>query len=201
MGRETDAGYERWLNGATALLLVVAAALLVRDRVLPAWRALQVTEVGEQVPGKLSLAALASGDTLTLDRLAPSLLLFFQSTCPACTRNLPAWRRLLAERPEGLRPVAVGLERTETALAYAREELPGSLAVRPVDRSRTLRLLDVEAVPTTQLVGADGRLLWSRSGVLTAEDVARLLARSRGEAGPPEPAAAPPSPSSNGSEP
>lgn len=172
---------ERWLNGATAVVLVLAAALFVRDRVLPAWRARQVVEIGERAPESLSLVTLATGDTVRLGRLRPSLLLWFQSTCPACGRNLPAWRRLVAERPPEVRVAAVGLEDAVPALAYVREELPEALAVRTGDRARATRIMGVEAVPTTQLVGADGRLLWSRSGVLTAADVDRVLRRARGD--------------------
>jgi len=190
MRRAEKAGFERWLNGATAVLLVVAAALLFRDRLLPAWRDLQVVEVGDRVPEELALVSLPSRDTIRLEGLRPALLLYFQSTCPACARNLPAWRRLMEERPPGMPAVAVGLEGALPALGYVREELPGALAARPADRSRMTRLMAVEAVPTTQLVDEDGRLLWSRSGVLAAADVERILDRARGVrpggSGPPE---------------
>lgn len=178
--RGKKGGLERWLNGATAVVLVVAVALLVRDRVVPAWRAGQVVTVGDEVPAGLDLVSLASGDTAATASLRPALLLYFQSTCPACTRNLPAWRRLLEERPSRMRAVAIGLEDRAPALSYAREELPGALAVRPADRRRLIHVMAVEAVPTTQLVDRDGRLLWSRTGVLGAADVERALDRARG---------------------
>lgn len=182
-GSEPDkaAARDRWLNGATAVVLVLAAALFVRDRVLPAWRARQVVEVGERVPESLSLVTLATGDTVRLGRLRPALLLWFQSTCPACGRNLPAWRRLVTERPPEVRVAAVGLEDPVPALAYVRREIPDALAVRTGDRARATRIMGVEAVPTTQLVGVDGRLLWSGSGVLTTADVDRVLRHARGD--------------------
>lgn len=185
-GRRAHGGpaYDRWLNGATAVVLVLAVALFVRDRALPAWRARQVVEVGERTPDALTLVTLASGDTIRLDRLRPSLLLWFQSTCPACGRNLPAWRRLVAERPPEVRVAAVGLEDPTSALAYARDKLPDALAVRAGDRARATRIMGVEAVPTTQLVGGDGRLLWSETGVLTAAEVERVLRRARGDVPP-----------------
>ena len=178
MGR-TRSGFERWLNAATAVLLAAAAALLVRDRLLPAWRTHRVVDVGEAVPDELGLVSLATGDTAALDHFRPALLLYFQSTCPACTRNLPAWRRLLEQRPPGVPAVAVGLEERLPALEYAREQLPGALAAGPADRSRTTHLMGVRAVPTTQLVDGSGRLVWSRAGVLTAADVDRVLDRLR----------------------
>lgn len=180
MGRKGEPGHENLLNVATAVLLVVAGAFLVRNHLLPAWRAQQVVEVGERVPGELRLVSLVARDTLRLGQVGPALLLYYQSTCPTCARNLPAWRRLLDERPDGLGAVAVGLEAPTTALGYAREELPGAVAVRPADRARTTRLMGVEVVPTTQLVDGGGRLRWSRSGVLSAADVERILDRARG---------------------
>lgn len=174
---------ERWLNAATVLLLVVAAGLLLRDRVLPAWRARQVVEVGEAAPGDLQLVSLASGDTLRLGDIPPALLLVFQSTCPACTRNLPAWRRLAGRRPPGVRVVAVGLEEASTALRYVRSELPDALGVRPADAGRATRILGVDAVPSTLVLGRGGRLLWRRTGMLGDADVRRALALTRG--GPP----------------
>lgn len=170
---------EGWLNGATALLLVAAAGLLVHDRLLPAWRARQVVEVGERVPEDLGLLTLAARDTLRLGRMRPSLILLFQSTCPACTRNLPAWRRLVEERPAGVRSLAVGLEAEDDALRYVREELPRALATRPLDTGRMTRILGVEAVPTTLIVAGDGRLTWRRTGVLGEADLQRALDRAR----------------------
>lgn len=179
MGDRRPGGREAWLNAATVLLLVVAAGLLVRDRVLPAWRARQVVEVGETAPDDLALLALASGDTLRLGDLRPSLLLFFQSTCPACARNLPAWRRLVDRRPAGVRSLAVGLEPPAAALRYVREEIPDALGLRPREPGRTTRILGVEAVPSTLIVGPRGRLLWRRTGVLSDRDVRRALATAR----------------------
>lgn len=171
--------YDRWLNAATAAVLVLAAAVLIHDRVLPAWHARQVVEVGERVPDELELVALASGDTMRLAALRPALLLHFRSTCPACRRNLPAWRRLVDDRPPGLRTLASGLEPAASALAYAREHLPGALAVGPDDRSRAVHLLGITAVPTTQLIDGSGELVWSRSGVLTRAEVDGVLRRAR----------------------
>lgn len=179
MGRRDGRRLEGWLNGATVLLLVVAAGLLVRDRLLPAWRAHQVVAVGETAPDDLALVSLASRDTFRLDGLRPSLLLFFQSTCPACGRNLPAWHRLIRERPAGVRTVAVGLEAAGPALDYVREELPRALGTRPAESGRTTRILGVEAVPTTLVLGADGRVLWRRSGVLDDGEVRRALEVAR----------------------
>lgn len=165
----------RLLDLGTALMVVAAAALVVEDRLLPAWRATRVVEPGERVPVHLSVRALATGDTLAVTAGTPTLLLFYRSDCPACERAVPGWRRLVDRGGGRLRTLAVGLEDEATALAWVRAELPRALGVRPVEAPDFLRRLRVRRVPTTMLVGADGRLLYRRSAVPTPAEVRRLL--------------------------
>lgn len=166
---------QRLMDLGTAAMVVAAAALVAEDRVVPAWRASRVVEPGERVPAGLSVRSLAAGDTLRVDAAVPTLLLFYRSDCPACGRAAPAWRRLVDRGGGRLRALAVGLEAEEPALAWVRTELPRALGVRPVAPREFLGRLRVRRVPTTMLVGADGRLLHRRSGVPTAADVRRLL--------------------------
>ncbi len=166
----------RIMDLGTVLLVLTAAALVVESRALPAWRASRVVEVGEEVPDGLRVRSLASGDTLAVRASMPTLLLLYRSDCPACGRALPAWRRLVARSGGGVRPLAVALEPEAPALAWVRSELPRALGVRPLDRGGFLRRLAVRRVPTTMLVGADGRLLHRRSGIPGPRDVDRLLA-------------------------
>lgn len=168
-------GLERWLNAGTAILVIVALATLARERILPAWKGRDEVSLGEKVPERLRYGALASGDTLSVRPPASTLHLIFQSGCPACRDNLPAWRRLL-DGSRGLRAFAVGLEPPEPALAYVREQLPAALAVRPLDLDGYVRILRITVVPTTLLLSASGRLVWRRAGRLSERDVASLLA-------------------------
>ena len=163
------------LDAGTALTLALAVALLVEARVLPAWRARSVVAVGEEVPADLGFTALATGDRFELDRGLPTLLLVFRSDCPACRAVAPRWRELgRSVMGGGARVLAVGLEPAATALPYAREQLPGALAVLPRSRERFLRVLDVATVPATLLVDAEGRLRFRREGTTTAVDAVEL---------------------------
>lgn len=166
---------DRILDVGTGLVLLLALALVVDARVLPAWRASTAVEVGERVPADLTFRALASGEPVSLGHDAPTLLLVYRSDCPACRRLAPRWRALTADvRPE-VRVFAVALEPAEPALAYARRELTGALAVRPESRERFLRIAAVEAVPTTLYLDRRGRLRVRRTGELSDHDVSVLL--------------------------
>lgn len=180
---DTVPGARRWsgraLDVGTWLLLVVGVTFLVRDRLVPAWEERQRVAVGDVVPAELRLAALASGDTLAPSAPGVStLFLIFQSTCPACERNLPAWRRLVAEA-RGSRVLAIGLEEESSALSYVRERLPDALAVRPLDRDAFIGRLDLTVVPTTLAVDAQGVLRRRTEGTLQSaavDDLAAVLA-------------------------
>lgn len=165
----------RALDAGTWLLLLVGVVLLVRDRLVPAWEEREQVGVGQAVPSELRLTALSGGDTLSPAAPGiPTVYLIFQSTCPACERNLPSWRRLMTEVP-GLRALAVGLEEETTALAYVRAELPEALAVAPVDRDGFVRRLGIAVVPTTMVVDGRGVLRERIAGVLAEGAVRRLV--------------------------
>lgn len=171
----TWGGRDAWLDAAAAVLLVGAVALVAHDRLLPALREKPAAEEGDRVPRDVEVTALASGDEMNLRETGAAVLLVFQSTCPACGHNLPAWRRLLARRPAGLRALAVGLEPPSSALAYVRRELPGALAVRPRDPGDFARAFGLSTVPTTLLLDGKGRLRWRRDGVLADADLESFL--------------------------
>lgn len=166
---------DRLLDAGTGLLLAGVLALLVRDRVLPAWRARQAVEVGRDVPEELVFEALASGDTITAPSEARTLLLVLQSSCPACRAVVPAWTDLVRRRDPSVRVLAVALEAPEPGLAYVRARLPDALAVRPVSTGRFLRRLAIRAVPTTVVIDRDRRLRYRRSGLLDDVEAAALL--------------------------
>lgn len=166
--------FDRWLNIGTALFVVLAVAVLVRERILPAWRGREVVAVGDRVPGRLRYQALASGDTLSVRPPAPSIHFLFRSDCPACGENLPAWRSVVA-LTRGVRTFAVGFEPQDAALEYVRRELDAALAVRPVHRDEYVRILGIAVVPTTLVLDATGRLVWRRSGPLSEHAVASLV--------------------------
>ena len=171
----TGSRQRRAVDLGTGLMLLAALALLVGDRLGPAWRSARAVEVGGLLPAGLRVRSLAAGDTLSVAGAGPTLLLFFRSDCPACARNLGAWRTLLARAGHRVRPLAAGLERPSPALAWVRERLPRALAVRPLEPSDFLARLAVRRVPATLLVGPGDRLLFRRDGVLAPADLDSLL--------------------------
>lgn len=179
--REKARAGGRWtwlLDAGIGLLVLGSVALLVHDRVLPAWRSREAVDPGQKVPRSVRFTALAGGGRISVPRGAPALYLVFQSTCPACAAAVPAWRRMISRRPPGLRAYAVGLEPRESGLAYAREKLPDALAVRPADVDRFARVFRLQTVPTTLIVGRGGRLLWRYAGVPGEADVSTFRLRA-----------------------
>lgn len=177
----------RWqiaLDAGTALAVVGAAALLVHDRLLPAWRQRQVVAEGERLPASLRLEPLTGAyDHGHPGASGPSVLFVFQSTCGACDRAAPEWRRIVEGLPDGVVPLAVALEEGASGVAYARRHLTGALPVRPADPAAFVVALDVRVVPTTLVVDGSRALRLRVSGVpapATADSILRLARRLAG---------------------
>lgn len=170
----------RWmawlLNGSTGLVLVAAAGLLVRDRVVPSLRERSIADPGERVPEELRVLDLARGDTIALGALGPATLLAVLSTCPACERSAPAWREALARSPGRLGVLLLG--EAEGEADWAAREIPGATALLPLDRPELVRRLRIRVVPTTLAISAEGTLLVRREGPLSPDEAADLLASS-----------------------
>lgn len=172
--RRRTGGVWRWLlDVGTGLLVVLALALVVHDRVLPELRRLAEVEIGEPIPSEIDYRLLASGEAIPASS-GPALHLVFQSTCPACRQNLPRWQEILAARPD-VRAYGVGLESPSGALRYARRHLPTALAVRPMEESSYIRTLRIQAVPTTLVTDDRGRLVLRTVGILGPADVEAIL--------------------------
>ena len=162
------------LNGLTVVALAVAGGLVARDRVIPALHESRVVDPGEQIPDRIQLRDLATGDTLALDGLAPATVLVFLTTCPACERSTPSWREALGRAPDS-RLIAVDVGNAPDATAWTARELPGMMTVRPLDVAEFLSVLRIGVVPTAFSIGIEGRMLDRREGVLTPDDAWTLL--------------------------
>lgn len=95
------------------------------------------------------------------------VLFFFTTTCPYCEASLPAIQQVAtAARDEGGQFVAVALDTLPAVLAYAQgHALSYPIAMAP-DR-RVSELYRVRVVPQVTIVGPDGRITYTRNGVLT----------------------------------
>lgn len=188
--------YRVWLDRALSLLTVivglVAAYLVVTERVIPALRGEPVpVDAGEKLAGRLEFDLLAAspgggkGGRIGVPGEGAALLLVYNSTCPACYANLPAWDRVV-RAAEGVASVlSVALDRDRAAArAYARRHLPSTVAVVPRDARRLTGALGIGIVPSTALVGRDGVVVFLRQGSLDRAGVDSLVSALEALKGP-----------------
>lgn len=166
---------ERILNTITICSVAVASYLVVTERVLPAVRGpADLVMEGERLSSALRFEKLGSGaDGRSSESLvrAPgersTLLLVFHTACPACYRNLSAWRSLIDAGGGGVAALAVGLDADGRKVEiYTRRNLAGAVAVRPLDGQDLLETLGIEIVPFTAIVGPNGMLEFVHHGSL-----------------------------------
>ncbi|MCB1037386.1 MAG: TlpA family protein disulfide reductase [Acidobacteria bacterium] len=107
------------------------------------------------------------------------LLFFFTTTCPACKENQKQWKELHRRLGDQVQVVGVSLDPTEPSVAYREAmELPYRV-VTVADRQAFAQEHELSAVPLTVHLGADGKVLHTRIGILSDQDVTDILARSR----------------------
>lgn len=157
-----------------AVLIALGIAVLVVTRE-------NVRLRGLLAPGVSSLQAGTPAepvDVLSLDgtpaRLGGSpedagrLLLVFTTRCPACKQNQEAWRQLHAAVGDAIDVVGLSLDDPTATRAYRDElGLPFDVVV-PADRERFASTYDIPVVPSTILIGGDGRIRGVWQGGLTA---------------------------------
>lgn len=159
------------------LVLGLAAALLValssanrtlRDDYAELFRRSVESHPGLVVPvidlpaldgRRLSIGAPAGGEK--------QILFFFTTTCQYCLASLPAVQRIAEAVPED--PVAVlygfALDSMPAVRRYVEEQRLGYPVAVASDR-RTAALYRVRRVPQITVIGADGRVSYTRQGVL-----------------------------------
>lgn len=98
---------------------------------------------------------------------------FWASWCAPCRQSLP-WMARMQQRfgPRGLRVVTVALDADpESARRFARREAPG-LTVGYDPSGAVARAYAIRAMPTSLLIGADGRVLAVHGGFRASEAAA-----------------------------
>ena len=163
----TGRGPRSW---ATAVAWFLAAGVLgCRGRAgaaVPAG-AFRTFGVGDTLP-PYAVPALG-GDTVRFSAGEPVTLLNVWATwCTSCREEMKDVVALAREfAPRGLRVVAVSVDRGDPAHVQqfvASQRLPFTVGLDP--EGEIQRRFAVVTVPTTYLIGSDGRLLWERSGNL-----------------------------------
>ena len=163
---------ELTLDIAAALMAVLALIFLVRERVAPWIAERSVVDPGEVVKQPPSLVDAQTGDSIVFPAGTATLLLVFRSTCPTCERAAPAWNRLATG--DTWQTTAVGLERPQSAAAYAAAHLPDARIAVPRDMDRFTRRFRISVVPTTLVIDREGRLAARHAGPLEELDVQAL---------------------------
>jgi hypothetical protein len=133
--------------------------------------------LGLPVPkvGGLSL----SGDSITIGPSASGqIVLLFNTECAFCRRTLPQWR-LIASRTRdaapGLDVVGLTLDNPLSVRTYV-EQHAIDFNVLLLSDSSTPLLYWANVVPLTMVLGASGRVLFSRAGTLTPIAVDSIVA-------------------------
>lgn len=169
-------GKSRALKAADVALWVLAAgtlALVVRERLVPWIKEAAIVDPGDVATRRLSLTDASTGDPVTLEPGAATLLLVFRSTCSACERAAPAWRALAGSGDWTV--LGVGLEPRAEAAAYVRSRLAGTRLVVPENSADFTRNFRIQVVPTTLLIDREGRLVLRRAGPLERSDLEEIL--------------------------
>jgi thiol-disulfide isomerase/thioredoxin len=141
----------RLLAAAIAGTVLHALAAAAAPRVVPA--------PAFRLPTASGVVALDSlrGKVVYLD--------FWASWCQPCKKSFP-WMDRLQQRyaPQGLAVVAVDLDKSREAADAFLERFPPAFVVAFDSAGKTAEAYRVPAMPTSFLIGRDGRLLDSHAG-------------------------------------
>ena len=151
---------ERRPRGATRRQIAFALAAAAA-----AWPAFSLgAEVGQPAPAFELPAPLG---TVTLQALRGKVVLldFWASWCAPCRHSFP-WMNEMQSRHEaaGLRIVAVNVDRQRADAEAFLRQLPARFAVAFDERGEVPRRYAIKGMPTSVLVGADGRVLRQHVG-------------------------------------
>lgn len=160
---------------------MIAVYFLLTERLLPSLRSepVRVPQGGALTESfsfrPLGVKTARPKDLQHVPDALPTLLLVFDSDCPACYENAAAWRAAINAAGEKIRVLALTFENESLAAgAYVRQQLPGAIPMAPTEPREFALTFGVEIVPFTALVDVDGTLKFVRPGRLDSTAVARL---------------------------
>lgn len=131
------------------------------------WMAVQSLRGGALLPEVAPdfAANTLDGKPIQLSQLRgkPVVLYFFASWCPACKVTSPSIDRFAVSHPE-VAVVGIAAESAQDATAFLAEhprQFPVVAETQAMDAAYRVRSL-----PTTVVVDGEGKVIWSRQGVL-----------------------------------
>jgi len=173
----SEAGRPRWrawLREA-AIMAAIAGAVLA---VMGATRGggARAIAVADEAP-PFDLARADGGERLRSSALAgrPIVLTFWATWCPGCRDELPELEALHRRASDDITIIAVSREPARTVLGYA--EKRGMTLPLYIDDAVFARY-GIESIPTTIVIGPDGRIRGELTGYEDA-DALEALARGR----------------------
>jgi thiol-disulfide isomerase/thioredoxin len=178
-----------WRLVALSTVLATAAALgtyvLLADDPAPASStSLELTPEADVPTVDEATFTTFDGDTVALSSLrgTPTVVNFFSSTCTPCIKEMPAFEEVfqqvgdqvaflglaVADRPEDAQALVV-----QTGVTYETAQDPDASVISALGGT---------VLPTTVLLDADGEIVVTRSGELTADELRSLLVERFGTA-------------------
>ena len=117
-------------------------------------------------------------------RGTPTVVNFFSSTCTPCITEMPAFEEVYQQVGEGGPVAFLGLavaDRTDDAMALVDQTGVTYPTAQDTDSS-VISALEGTVLPTTVLLDADGNIVSTHAGELTADELRTLLADDLGVA-------------------
>ncbi|WP_082938917.1 choice-of-anchor D domain-containing protein [Mitsuaria sp. 7] len=157
------------LPAAAAIALTTAFSFTPTDA--------QAADVGQPLP----IASVPSADGAPVPlhdgKAKVTYVDFWASWCGPCRQSFPWMNRMQAKYgAQGLRIVAVNLDASRADAQAFLKEVPASVSLGFDPKGDSARRVGVRTIPSSVLLGPDGRVLMQHSG-FRAEDEADLEAR------------------------
>jgi hypothetical protein len=163
------------------ILLTIACAMVLNQNYslrneVSMYQALAAPPIGRDVPPIVGVDWTGTTRQVTYDDSQhPTLIYSFSKDCVPCISNWSAMRAFQDLSPERLRIVYIN---TVDALSgdYLREHRMDSAVIFSRLDSESALHYRGRATPQSQLVDRHGRVVWSKIGTFSRDDVADLLA-------------------------
>lgn len=102
----------------------------------------------------------------------PLFLNFWQTTCPPCVRELPAFADFVTDHEDEIALLAVNFDETSDQVrTFLDENALDGLPVALDPDSSARRSFGVQAIPTTFVIDAEGVVRFMKLGEMTAEEM------------------------------
>jgi peroxiredoxin len=176
--------YSVFLHLMVVGLMIIVVILTLQNRELKKGGGKSdpdLLKFGDTVPAfsVISLDGIEQDINYT-NRSKKTLLLIFNTTCPACLENSPNWMDIWKEHDSlKVNVIPVSLHKLERTIEYA-DKMALSYPVYVPKDSTLLKHYKLNAIPLTLMIGTDGNVEKNWAGILTPAQVDELKAKTEG---------------------